>query len=128
VMPAIDKRRPKPTVDPPGVGESHTEHYANGHNCTIRETGDRLVYWVSSHTDPRKYYKVDLEANSHQGVCNCPHFEFRVVKARKEGFNKARCRHISILHDFLAKKVIDELARQYDKEYGRKDAWHRVND
>lgn len=118
-MPAVKRIETLGALD-----EREIRAYPNGRSPKILETGERLVFQVSSHSRPDEFYRVDLEAENLLGACECPDFQFRQLKLRRSGYGQARCIHLHLVRSWLADKLIAAFVSEHREKHGRKQEWY----
>jgi hypothetical protein len=81
----------------------------------VKETGDRMVFEVSSNTTPGKTYRVDLTANNGAAECACKDWRTRRLKAIKAGAltltRETTCRHVRAACTYFLRDVLKAMAK-----------------
>lgn len=100
-------------------GLSTTSRSANP--AIVRAAGERLVYLVRSESDPDSRYRVDLEADGFNGVCDCRWFQCQVAPLRRTTQNKTHvCKHIQAVLPYFARQILAEIKAAAIQAYGAK--------
>jgi len=77
----------------------------------ITPTGDRMVYWCASESNPAVKFRCDLVANGGAGFCSCPDFRIRKQDALDDGAEtwtrQSTCKHLRK----VARHFMQELFR-----------------
>lgn len=87
----------------------------------VRAAGERLVYLVRSESDPDSRYRVDLEADGFNGVCDCRWFQCHVAPLRRTTQDKSHvCKHIEKVLPHFARQILAEIKAAAIQAYGSK--------
>lgn len=84
----------------------------------ITESGDRLRYFVTSESNPRARYLVDLLANGGRGECSCRDFCCRCWPIVREG-GRATCKHVHACREYFLDTVLQAMAEQEEPAHSR---------
>lgn len=76
---------------------------------TITEHGDRCRYFVTSESNPRARYFVDLLEHEGRGSCSCKDWSCRCWPIVKAG-GQAMCKHLRACREHFLNQILAAMA------------------
>jgi hypothetical protein len=85
----------------------------------VTETADRMVFSVSSETNPQKQYRVDLTSMNGFSQCSCADWAMRrcgnIPKGFPRGSAQVACKHIRAARDHFLNGLLAAMAKSEER-------------